>query len=488
MLFNSYLFILLFLPAVLAVYFVLIRLGQRAAPKAWLALASLFFYGWWNVKYLPLLLGSVAFNFAAARLLLRTAGGRRKAVLIIGICANAALLGYFKYADFFLANVNQLFGARAALVRVILPLGISFFTFTQIAWLVDAWKGGIKRVSALNYLLFVTYFPHLLAGPIIHHREMMPQFDKIGDRGVDWRNLSVGVYLFAIGLFKKAVVADAFAAFADKGFNAAAALPFSEAWLASLSYTAQLYFDFSGYTDMALGASFMFNLVLPPNFNSPYKAASVQDFWRRWHITLSRFLREYVYIPLGGNRAGEGRVLVNLMIVFVIGGIWHGAGWLFIAWGALHGAAICVERLWERLHIRLPRLIAWFLTFNFVSAAWIFFRAGSYDSAMRILKGMSGMGGFDLKAADFVGLYSALLREYGAAWASVYYLAHMLTNPFLMLAAAFAAVFLAGNSNEMAGPLQPSARRAAFAAFLIFTSLLYMFFADKPSEFIYFNF
>lgn len=488
MLFNSYQFILLFLPVSLFVYFILIRFLPKAAPRLWLVAASLFFYSYWNIKYLPLLVGSIVFNFIVAAAMLRSGGARKKTFLIIGVCANVALLGLFKYSDFFLSNVNQLFHANAGLLRIALPLGISFFTFTQIAFLVDIWKGEVTRLSALNYSLFVTYFPHLLAGPIIHHREMMPQFGMIGQRSVDWRNVSIGTYLFAVGLFKKVVIADTLAVFANSGFDGAGALQFSAAWLASLSYTAQLYFDFSGYTDMALGASFAFNLILPPNFNSPYKAASVQEFWRRWHITLSRFLREYIYIPLGGNRVGEPRIFFNLMAVFVIGGIWHGAGWLFVIWGAMHGLAVCIQRLWGRLNITIPRLLAWFLTFNLVSAAWIFFRAKSWGAAMRVLYGMTGAAGMDVKAADFTTLYMNLLNELGAVWATVYYMAHVLTNPFVLLAAAYAIVFFGRNSNVVSGSLRPTAGRAIFAAFLLCASLLYLFFTDGRSEFIYFNF
>lgn len=488
MLFNSYQFIFLFLPVSLAVYFILIRYMPRVAPRLWLVAASLFFYSYWNIKYLPLLVGSIAFNFVVAALMLRSEGARKKAVLVIGICANAALLGWFKYTDFFLSNANQIFGSDIGLLRIVLPLGISFFTFTQIAFLVDIWKGEVTRVSALNYSLFVTYFPHLLAGPIIHHREMMPQFGMIGQRSIDWRNVSIGVHLFALGLFKKVVIADTLAVFANAGFDGTGTLQFSAAWLASLSYTGQLYFDFSGYTDMALGVSFAFNLILPPNFNSPYKATSVQEFWRRWHITLSRFLREYIYIPLGGNRAGEPRLLFNLMAVFVIGGIWHGAGWLFVIWGAMHGAAICSQRLWGRLNIGMPRLLAWFLTFNFVNIAWIFFRAKSWDAAMNVLYGMTGAAGMDVKVADFTGVFIAWYKAHGVLLASLYYIVDMLPKPFVLLVAAFVIVLLCRNSNQVSGSLKPTVSRALSAAFLISISLLYMFFTGGQSEFLYFNF
>ncbi len=299
MLFNSYEFMFLFLPVAVAGYFFLNSRKLTTAATAWLVLASLFFYSWWNVRYLALIIGSVLFNFGAGTALLRqgTAGKRGvlpKTILLAGVAGNVALLCYYKYTDFFIQNLNQLTGLGIALQRIVLPLGISFFTFTQIAFLVDAFKGKAREYDLLRYALFVTFFPHLLAGPIIHHTEMMPQFSRLRGRVLDYRNLSFGLYLFFIGLFKKVVIADALAPLATFGFDSAKNLTFLEAWVTSLCYTLQLYFDFSAYTDMALGASRMFNIVLPRNFNSPYKALNIADFWRRWHMTLSRFLRDYI--------------------------------------------------------------------------------------------------------------------------------------------------------------------------------------------------
>ena len=315
-----------------------------------------------------------------------------------------ALLGYFKYSDFLIANVNFAFGTQISHLNLLLPLAISFFTFQQIAYLVDcAALKGAKRYDFLNYCLFVTFFPQLIAGPIVHHEEMMPQFAKARNKIINYKNIALGLFIFSIGLFKKVVIADTFAVWATEGFDMAASLNLIEAWVTSLSYTFQLYFDFSGYCDMAIGAALFFNIRLPINFNSSYKALNIQDFWRRWHITLSRFLRDYVYIPLGGGQPqGQG---ANLAATFVIGGIWH-------------GAALVVQRIWSELGFRLNKFLAWFITFNFVNIAWVFFRAKEWDDALKVLKGMFGLsGGLALnsrleKKVGFLREYSVKFGEW----------------------------------------------------------------------------
>lgn len=392
MLFNSPEFILFFLPISFIVYTLLNRYGFYSIARLWLVAASLFFYSWWNIAYLPLLIGSVLGNFyigtrlnAAATQHKRT---YRKALLAAGITANLALLAYFKYADFLIENINSLLDAPISLPVIVLPLAISFFTFQQIAYLVDNYKCKAKEQSFLNYALFIMFFPQLIAGPIVHHKEMMPQFALRPSLHERHRNITVGIFIFSIGLFKKVILADTFAQWATLGFDEKPTLGFLEAWITSFSYTFQLYFDFSGYTDMAIGAALLFNIRLPINFDSPYKALSIQDFWRRWHITLSRFLRDYLYIPLGGNRSGQWRTCMNLMLTFILGGLWHGAGWMFIWWGALHGAALVLHRLWQQLGYRMPTILAWILTLNFVNFAWIFFRAKDLDNALKIVNAM----------------------------------------------------------------------------------------------------
>jgi D-alanyl-lipoteichoic acid acyltransferase DltB (MBOAT superfamily) len=393
MLFNSYEFIFVFLPITFFVYFYLNHKRLTEAAKGFLVCSSLFFYGWWNVAYLPIILASMTFNYVIGRSLIKTFNNKgkifsRKSILIFGVVLNLSLLGYFKYADFFIENINIAFSVNAEPLHLLLPLAISFFTFQQIAYLVDCYRQEVSEYRFINYAIFVTFFPQLIAGPIVHHKEMMPQFAKIKNKAKNYQNIVTGLFIFSIGLFKKVVIADTFSVWANNGFDVATTLNLFEAWATSLSYTFQLYFDFSGYTDMAIGLALLFNIRLPINFNSPYKATNIQDFWRRWHITLSRFLREYVYIPLGGNRKSGFRTYNNLMATFVIGGLWHGAGWTFVFWGFLHGLALIVQRLWGKLGIKLWSWLAWFITFNFVNIAWIFFRAKEWDDAIKVLRSM----------------------------------------------------------------------------------------------------
>jgi alginate O-acetyltransferase complex protein AlgI len=400
MLFNSYVF-LAFLVVTLAGYQLLSK-RHLAIGKAWLVAASLFFYGWWKLSYLALLLGSVCGNFLIAALI---AGARREGrpvgmLLAVGVAANLGLIGYFKYAGFFLETANMLAGAGLPVPEIILPLAISFFTFQQIAYLVDASRGEVETGNFLDYLLFVTFFPQLIAGPIVHHKEMLPQFAKPQHANFI-RNVSIGVTIFVLGLFKKVGIADEIAPYADAVFGAAAAgyaPSLFEAWAGALAYTLQIYFDFSGYSDMAIGLGWMFGIRLPLNFFSPYKALNIIDFWRRWHITLSRFLRDYLYISLGGNRFGVPRRFVNLFLTMLLGGLWHGAGWTFVVWGGLHGFYLIVNHGWRALvparsDKKLAKASSWLVTFVAVVVAWVFFRAVDFQSAILVLKGMSGANG-----------------------------------------------------------------------------------------------
>jgi alginate O-acetyltransferase complex protein AlgI len=298
------------------------------------------------------------------------------------------LLGYFKYSDFLIESINYTLKTDVPLFELALPLAISFFTFQQIAYLVDSYRRVTKERDFINYAVFVTFFPQLIAGPIVHHKEMMPQFTNAKTKVINYKNISQGLFIFSIGLFKKVVIADSFSVWANAGFDKATTLNFFEAWVTSLSYTFQLYFDFSGYADMAIGIALLFNIKLPINFNSPYQSTNIQEFWHRWHITLSRFLRDYVYIPLGGSRKGSFRIYSNLMATFVLGGIWHGAGWLFLLWGVLHGTALIIYRLWAQLGIKLWYWLSWVITFNFINITWVFFRAEEWGDATKVLNGM----------------------------------------------------------------------------------------------------
>ena len=398
MLFNSYEFIFLFLPITFFIYFYLNQKRLTIASKGFLVFASLFFYSWWNILYLPIILASMLFNFIIGSSLneAKKIKIHKKSLLIFGILSNIALLIYFKYSDFFIENFNLLTSSNVELLHLALPLAISFFTFQQIAYLVDSYRQETREYDFLNYAVFVTFFPQLIAGPIVHHSEMMPQFSNTKNMVKNYHNIAMGLFIFSIGLFKKVVIADIFAIWATTGFDTETTLNIYEAWATSLSYTFQLYFDFSGYTDMAIGLALLFNIKLPINFNSPYKATNIQDFWRRWHITLSRFLKDYIYIPLGGNRKGEFRTYANLLATFIIGGIWHGAGWTFVFWGFLHGLALVIHRAWSKLGFKIWTWLAWFITFNFINIAWVFFRAKEWKDAIRILESM-----FSLKNVIF---------------------------------------------------------------------------------------
>jgi alginate O-acetyltransferase complex protein AlgI len=416
-LFNSFEFILLFLPVTLVGFFSFGRLQPRVAA-AWLTIASLFFYGWWNPLYVPLLVASIVFNYIVAWYIGDGAGNlnrrSRQTVLGLAIAANLLLLGYFKYANFFLASAGSLLGSNWRMADIILPLGISFFTFTQISFLVDTYQGKAREYDLVHYGLFVTYFPHLIAGPVLHHQQMMPQFARPATYRLVSENIAVGLTIFSLGLFKKVMIADTVAMFSTPVFDAAAGgatLGFVAAWGGALAYTFQIYFDFSGYSDMAIGLSRMFGIALPLNFNSPYKAVNIIDFWRRWHMTLSRFLRDYLYVPLGGNRRGTARRQVNLITTMLLGGLWHGAAWTFVIWGGLHGMYLVVNYAWQALRRWLGHDLGrstWpgrhagrLVTFAAVVAAWVFFRATSFEAAFRILKGMAGANGFSLEAPPY---------------------------------------------------------------------------------------
>ena len=361
MLFNSYVFIFLFLPITFAVWRALCARKKLVAAIYWLLTASLFFYGYWNPPYLLLLLASIAVNFVIQKKIAQSRPSpSAKSYMLAGVAANLALIGYFKYANFFAENVASLFGASWHNLDIFLPLGISFFTFQQIACLVDTYHGKLGVMPFRHYALFVSFFPQLIAGPIVLADKIIPQFSDKKIFCLSWKSICVGLTLFSIGVFKKVIIADTFSPWTALAFEAEHPLTLLEAWGGALAYTIQLYFDFSGYSDMALGLASFFNIKLPLNFNSPYKAKSIIDFWRRWHMTLSAFLRDYLYIPLGGNRRGKARRYVNLMATMLLGGLWHGAGWTFVIWGGLHGLYLTVNHFWrEHSPVRLPSFIGW---------------------------------------------------------------------------------------------------------------------------------
>jgi len=486
MLFNSASFIFLYLPIVLLGTFVLARFRPKWAI-GWLALASFAFYAVWDWRFLPLLLASILANYVAGLRILaareRSALPAAKAWLVAGIAGNLVLLGVFKYAGFFAATGATLFGAPKPDLGIVLPLGISFFTFTQIAFLVDAFRGAVHSRRADSYALFVSYFPHLIAGPILHHADMIPQFERKEAFRFDWENIAVGITIFAIGLFKKVVLADSMAPLANPIFDAAsggAGVSSESAWLAALAYTLQLYFDFSGYSDMAIGASRMIGIQLPLNFNSPYKAASAIDFWRRWHMTLSQFLRDYLYFPLGGNRRGPARRYINLMLVMLLGGLWHGAGWTFVIWGGLHGLYLVVNHLWR--HVvgadRMPRILAWAITFLAVLFAWVMFRAADLDSALLLWAAMLGHGAAN-DAAITLKSWAGVVLLLGIAW-------------FWPNTQEVMARFRPALDSHAVQPARWTWRPSLIAAIAVTAiaapALYFILFTDRVSDFLYFQF
>lgn len=499
MIFSSWQFILLFLPVSFFVYFWLNHRRLIIAGKLWLVAMSLFFYAYWDIKYLPLILGSIFLNFTIGKWLTQAHPQslrevqkphrevNRKVVLATGIVVNLLLLGYYKYTDFLLGNVNVVFGTSYPLPHILLPLAISFFTFTQIVYLVDSYRGETTEYDLLNYSLFVTFFPHLIAGPIVHHRQIMPQFASRWTLILRYSNILRGLLIFAIGLFKKVVIADSFAVWATAGFDGGQSLGFFAAWATILSYTFQLYFDFSGYCDMAIGASLLFNIWLPINFNSPYKALDIQDFWRRWHITLSSFLRDYLYIPLGGNRYGEYRTYLNLFITFVLGGLWHGATWMFVIWGAMHGGALVVLRFWRALGRPLPPMLAWIATFTFVSVSWVFFRAKTLDDALRMLRGM-----VDFRSV--MGHNAALIPTSDLAWGGWFsdVLLKFMPGSFIGQAPTYLAIFIAFVLITQKNSMEMTSGAIGFSKLIygitLFVMAMYFMLAATSSIFLYFNF
>ena len=401
MLFNSPIFLFLFLPLTLAGFFLLARLFGRNAALGFLLFACLVFYAYSSLFNFTLFLVSVVANFLLGYAIAQFRQSSRT-WLIGGIVLNLGLIGYFKYAGFLVSGVNDLFSAAFIVPHIVLPVGISFYTFEQISYLVETQQSGRNERSPLRYALFVSFFPHLIAGPIIRPHQLLPQFSNPALGRFDWQNFALGMTFMLFGLFKKVILADGIAAYASPVFAAAAngGTPgVVNAWGAATAYAFQIYFDFSGYTDMAIGLSLMFGIVLPFNFNSPYKATSIIDFWHRWHMTLSLFLRDYVYIPLGGNRRGEVRRYVNIMLTMLIGGLWHGANWTFVAWGGLHGVFLLVNHAWRSLRgaretTRFGQWAARIFTFLLVVLAWVFFRAESFDAARRMFDGMRGRNGW----------------------------------------------------------------------------------------------
>jgi len=526
MLFNSYIFIFLFFPLCLLGFYGLRKVNSTWA-KVWLIGFSLWFYGYFNIRYLCIMIFSILLNYGAYRLMMRAdfkadkAASKaetslflnKKTILITGVSANLLLLFYFKYFDFFIENINAVFGTSMALRNIVLPLGISFFTFQQISFLADTYRGELKECSFVDYALFVSFFPQLIAGPIVTHDEMLPQFKEIGTKRFDEDIFCRGLFIFILGMGKKVLIADTFGVAVDAGFGMIEQLGSVDAILVMLFYTLQLYFDFSGYCDMAIGIGKMMGMEIALNFNSPYKAYNIIDFWKRWHITLSRFFTKNIYIPLGGNRRGNVRMYVNLFLVFFFSGLWHGAGWNYILWGVLHGVLYCVTRWWQKRAkhetsekesmaisnaVQDTKVIGAskivnatkqtckvLLTFLYVNIAWVFFRSESIGQALDLFRRMF-TGGIALPQK---ALYDAFnLDEFWYVMKVLHLTNFSFSNYFLMIVFTIVILlvtFFGKNVHEMAAKWKMSWISAVALAIVFIWCVVSL---SGVSTFLYFNF
>jgi len=460
LLFNSYEFVFVFLPITFFIYFYLNSKKLTVASKAFLVFSSLVFYSWWNVSYLFLILGSMLFNYYVGKQLSKNA---TKITLTFGILGNVILLGYFKYADFLIENYNWVFDENTPLLHLALPLAISYFTFQQIAFLVDSYRGETKEYDFLNYATFITFFPQLLMGPIMHHKEIIPQFQKKWNMLIKWENVSLGLFIFAMGLAKKTLIGDPLTTYAQNAFDHAQDLSMIESWYASVSYVLSYYFDLSGYADMAIGIGKMFNIDIPLNFNSPYKSRNFAEYWQRWHMTLSRFLGDYVYKSLGGNRSLSYVVYINIMITFLVSGFWHGAGWTFVVWGILNGIFVVAAHIMRKHDIKLNYYLAWSLMFLGVIVTRILFVSNNFEDAWHVtysLVDISNLRFTDMPHADKFG------------------------QTFYILLGLILSLFFK-NSIEISKNFKPNGKYLTYTVILL-TGSLYTF--TKAREFLYFQF
>lgn len=394
MLFNSYIFIFAFFPICIAAWYLLNHFKKYTLGKISLLISSLIFYAYYNVNYGLIIISSILVNYLLSHIMIcSTKQVLRKFAFAFGLLFNIGLIAYYKYTDFMIDNINLLFKTDLPLMHILMPLGISFFTFQQLSYVIDSYKKDIPKYSLLDYSIFVLFYPQLIAGPIVLHDEIVPQISSKTNKAFDFKIFSRGFYLFTLGLAKKVLVADFLSKFSSFAFDTTSQITSMDAWIGVLAYTFQIYFDFSGYCDMASGIANMYGMELPMNFNSPYKAVDIIDFWDRWHITLTRFFTRYIYIPLGGSRKGTVRTYLNILIVFLVSGIWHGAGWNYILWGLLHGVANILNKIFKKPIKKIP-IISRIATFVFVSITWVFFRAKNVSYALEMLKNMFSFSSF----------------------------------------------------------------------------------------------
>ena len=484
MLFNSYIFVLVFLPFCITGYFGCSHLGKRTLAQVFLLGMSLWFYGYFHAEYLFIIVCSILCNYFFYMLLGRSSGRSGRKWILAGAAAlNLGILFYFKYFNFFLENVNGILGRDFAIQSILLPLGISFFTFQQLSFVIDAYKGEAPSYCFLDYACFVTYFPQLIAGPIVTHDELLPQFMDEGRKLFRWDNFVRGTYLFVLGLGKKVLIADTFGNGVNWGFANIGELDGTNAFLVMLFYTIQIYFDFSGYCDMAVGLGRMMNLDLPLNFNSPYRAATITEFWERWHMTLTRFFTKYVYIPLGGSRRGTFRTCRNVMVVFLVSGLWHGANWTFVLWGACHGVCSVLTRLSKRRLERLPRALQWLGTFLFLNVTWVLFRADSIADAAKLLGRLASFDFGPVSAELTAGFYLPECRLLD----SLIPVTGVCPEFFLIVFTAAALFLLFGvrNAYEKMKAFEPELGRLLLTALLLVWCICSF---SGVSTFLYFNF
>ncbi|GFI16755.1 peptidoglycan O-acetyltransferase [Lachnospiraceae bacterium] len=487
MLFNSYIFLFLFFPLTLIGYYGLNHAGRHKAALAFLTGMSMWFYGYNNIHYLYLLIFSIIINFSLSYAMNRTDSRPvRLAFLWLGILMDIGILFYFKYFDFFIENFNIAFKTDLALLHLVLPLGISFYTFQQLSYVIDSYRGECSSYSFLEYAAYVSFFPQLIAGPIVYHSELIPQFRDERNWKPDFDNLSRGLYAFALGLAKKVLVADTFSKVVGIGYSNITELNSSSVLLVMVCYSLQIYFDFSGYCDMAYGMGYMLGLKLPVNFNSPYKADSISAFWDRWHMTLTRFFTKYIYIPLGGNRKGKARTCTNVLAVFLVSGLWHGANWTFILWGAMHGIVSVFERLVNIPALKIPKFVKVGITFLLVTFAWSLFRAQSVSDALLLWNQLfhGGAGSIYQPITDSFQDLIEISFLYRAGLGSI-----ISRFPYLPVvtftAASLLACFTMRNTQEKTSDLKFTNRTLLTAAGLMFWSIISL---SEISEFLYFNF
>ncbi len=489
MLFNSYIFIFIFFPLGIIIYYSIFKRCTKLFSNIFILLISLIFYGYWNPNYTLLFISSIVINYGFGNFIMRKnrIDFQSKIALSFGVFFNLSILFYYKYSLFLFSNINSLFSFSIPLKSIVLPLAVSFFTFQQIAYLVDAYSGYIdnKKNNLISYACFVSFFPQLIAGPIVHHSEIMPQLLDQQKKKVNYRNMSLGLFSFSIGLFKKVILADTLAKYVAAGFDGTAPLTFLEAWMASLSYTFQLYFDFSGYTDMAIGAALFFNITLPINFNSPYKATSLNSFWNNWHMTLSRFVNAYIFMPLLKLRTGYSfrYTLICLFLSLTAMGLWHGASWSFVIFGMCHGVGVGINHIWKKkLRFKISSLLGCFLTFMFFNCTLVLFRSQESSATFNVFSGMLGLNGFVLPS--FLDNWSFLFPEAVSFGGVFTHISGDVRTVFWVILSAII-VFACPNSNYMRETFKCDPKRLLFSVLMFGLSVLNL---SSYSEFLYFDF